>query len=186
MFGKYAEMHTNHVSQCYEHEIAIYCLTLFLGYWCWTSNIMGVMSFSWTGDKRDIQPYKSCAPVIPCNQGKHLENVWCCAAAISERLSPLRKLVLPAVISNKQAKNRADRQRHLVRPVSERLNHLDFNESREDWVAVASAKPLCKSFVPHTRQVTTPATHHSIFTGWMLFLTTNQQCQSAEASIKMK
>jgi len=27
-----------------------------------------------------------------------------------------------------------------------------------------------------------PASHHSIFTGWILFLTTNQQCQSTEMS----
>jgi len=29
-------------------------------------------------------------------------------------------------------------------------------------------------------QINTPATHQSIFTGWMLFLTPNQQCQSIE------
>jgi len=30
-----------------------------------------------------------------------------------------------------------------------------------------------KSFAPGSRQITTPAPHHSIFTGWMLFLTPN-------------
>ena len=31
---------------------------------------------------------------------------------------------------------------------------------------------------PHSRQTTTPTPHHSTFTGRMLFLTPNQQCQS--------
>ena len=33
---------------------------------------------------------------------------------------------------------------------------------------------ICKSFVPHSRQITMPAAHHSIFTGQMLFLTSNR------------
>jgi len=40
---------------------------------------------------------------------------------------------------------------------------------------------ICKSFAPHSRQITTPVPHHSIFfTGQMLFLMPNQQCQSTE------
>jgi len=46
--------------------------------------------------------------------------------------------------------------------------------------AVASAGPLCKQSAPHSRQITTPTPHHSIFTGRMLFLTPSQQCQSTE------
>jgi len=38
---------------------------------------------------------------------------------------------------------------------------------------------ICKS-APHPRQITTPAPHHSIFTGWMPFLPSNQQHQSTE------
>jgi len=30
---------------------------------------------------------------------------------------------------------------------------------------------ICKQSAPHSRQITTPTPHHSIFTGWMLFLT---------------
>jgi len=30
---------------------------------------------------------------------------------------------------------------------------------------------------------TMPASHHSVFTGWMLFLTPNQQCESTEGSV---
>ena len=40
---------------------------------------------------------------------------------------------------------------------------------------------ICKS-APRTRQITTPATHHSIFTGRMPFLPPNQQRQSTEGS----
>jgi len=42
---------------------------------------------------------------------------------------------------------------------------------------------ICKRSTPHSRQITTPTTsttHHSTFTGLMLFLTPNQQCQSTE------
>ena len=36
---------------------------------------------------------------------------------------------------------------------------------------------ICKS-APRSRQITTPAPHHSLFTGWMPFLPPNQQHQS--------
>jgi len=52
---------------------------------------------------------------------------------------------------------------------------MEFSEARDDGVAVASAGPLCKSFTPCSRQITTPAPHHSAFAGRMLFLTPNQQ-----------
>jgi len=38
---------------------------------------------------------------------------------------------------------------------------------------------ICKS-APHSRQITTPAPHRSVFTGWMPFLPPNQQRQSTE------
>jgi len=38
---------------------------------------------------------------------------------------------------------------------------------------------ICKS-APHSRQTTTPAPHHSVFTGRMPFLLPNQQRQSTE------
>jgi len=49
--------------------------------------------------------------------------------------------------------------------------HLDFNEARDDWVAVASAG----SYAPHSRQITMPTLHHSIFTDQTLFLMLSQQ-----------
>jgi len=41
---------------------------------------------------------------------------------------------------------------------------------------------ICKSFAPCSRQTTVPAPHHSVFTGRMLFLMLNQQCQNTEGS----
>jgi len=39
---------------------------------------------------------------------------------------------------------------------------------------------ICKQPAPRSRQVTTPAPHHSTFTCQMLILTPNQTCQSTE------
>jgi len=48
------------------------------------------------------------------------------------------------------------------------------------WDAVASAGPYAKQSAPRSRQITTTTPHHSIFTGRVLFLTPNQECQSTE------
>jgi len=50
------------------------------------------------------------------------------------------------------------------------------------WDAVASAGPYANN-PPCSRQITTSARHHSIFTGQMLFLMPSQQCQSTEGNI---
>jgi len=39
---------------------------------------------------------------------------------------------------------------------------------------------MCRPFALHCVQITTPAPHHAIFKGWMLFLLPNQQRQSTE------
>ena len=41
---------------------------------------------------------------------------------------------------------------------------------------------IFKQSAPRSRQITTTTSHHSIFTGQMLFLTPNQQCQSTEGT----
>ena len=41
---------------------------------------------------------------------------------------------------------------------------------------------ICKQSAPRSRQITTPTPRHSVFTGRMLFLAPNQQCQSTEGS----
>ena len=59
---------------------------------------------------------------------------------------------------------------------------LDLNEVRDYGVLGCSgiSWTICKQSSPRSRQITTPTPHHSIFTGRMLFLTPNQQCQSTE------
>ena len=57
---------------------------------------------------------------------------------------------------------------------------LDLNEARDDGVLGSSgiSWTIRKQSASRSRQITTPTSHHSIFTGRMLFLTPNQQCQS--------
>ena len=43
---------------------------------------------------------------------------------------------------------------------------------------------ICKQSAPRCRQMTMPTPRHSIFTGQMLFLTPDQQCQSTEGTEK--
>jgi len=56
--------------------------------------------------------------------------------------------------------------------------NLDFTEAR-DMGGSGISWAICKS-APHSRQITTPAPHHSVFTGRMPFLPPNQQRQSTE------
>jgi len=50
---------------------------------------------------------------------------------------------------------------------------LDLSETRDDGVLGCSgiSWTICKQSAPHSRQITTPTLHHSIFTGRMLLLT---------------
>ena len=60
---------------------------------------------------------------------------------------------------------------------------LDLNEAKDCgvWGCSGICWTICKqSAPPCSRQTTTQTPHHSIFTGRLLFLTPNQQCQSAE------
>jgi len=55
--------------------------------------------------------------------------------------------------------------------------NLDFSEARDsEWA-------ICKS-APRSRQITTPAPHHSVFTDRMPFLPPNQQRQSTEGTLR--
>jgi len=62
---------------------------------------------------------------------------------------------------------------------------LDLNEAGDDGVLGYSgiSWTICIQSAPRCRQITTPTTHHSIFTGRMLFLTPSQQCQSTEGIV---
>ena len=59
-----------------------------------------------------------------------------------------------------------------VKPISILLKQETVSGSGISWV-------VCKS-APRSRQITTPAPHHSVFTGRMPFLPPNQQRQSTE------
>jgi len=45
---------------------------------------------------------------------------------------------------------------------------------------------ICKSSAPHSRQITMPVPCHSVFTGQMPFLPSNQQHQSTEGTVHSK
>jgi len=64
---------------------------------------------------------------------------------------------------------------------------LDLNEARDYGILGCSGITwtICKQSAPHSRQITTPAPHQSIFIGQMLFLMPNQQCQSTEGRKKL-
>ena len=60
---------------------------------------------------------------------------------------------------------------------------LDLNEARDDGVLGCRgiSWTICKQSAPHSWQITMPTPHHSIiFTGQVLFIMSNQQCQSTE------
>jgi len=59
---------------------------------------------------------------------------------------------------------------------------VDFNEARDDTVAVVSAGSYAKSFAPHTDNHASTLSLQS-FTGWMLFLIPNQQYKALKANI---
>jgi len=65
---------------------------------------------------------------------------------------------------------------------------LDLNEARDDGILGCSgiSWTICKQYAPRSRQINTPAPHHLIFTGRILLLTPNQQCQSTEMLNYMK
>jgi len=46
------------------------------------------------------------------------------------------------------------------------------------WDGSGISWTTCKQSAPCCRQMTTPTPRHSVFTGRMLFLMPNQQCQS--------
>jgi len=51
------------------------------------------------------------------------------------------------------------------------------------WNSSGISWTICKQPALSTRQITTPTPQHSIFTGWMLFLMPNQQCQGTEGTL---
>jgi len=61
--------------------------------------------------------------------------------------------------------------------------NLDWILPKQETVSGSGISwAICKS-APRSRQITTPALHHSVFTDWMPFLPPNQQRQSTEGNI---
>jgi len=70
----------------------------------------------------------------------------------------------------------------VITRVSRYQNQSGFTEARDSECRGISWA-ICKS-APRPRQTTTPASHHSVFTGQMPFLTPNQQRQNIEGIVK--
>jgi len=58
--------------------------------------------------------------------------------------------------------------------------NLDFNEARDNWVAEASAGPYANHLHLVADKLPLQDFVTQFFTGWVLFLIPNQQCQSTE------
>ena len=50
------------------------------------------------------------------------------------------------------------------------------------WDGSGTGQAIWKPSAPHYRQITTTTPHHAIFTGQMLFLMPDQQCQSTDGN----
>jgi len=62
-----------------------------------------------------------------------------------------------------------------------KVNHSGFYWSKRWWGSSSISWTICKSFAPHSRQIIYASTPSlNFFTGRMLFLMPNQQCQSTE------
>jgi len=61
---------------------------------------------------------------------------------------------------------------------------LDLSEARDEGVLGCSgiSWTICKQSAPRCRQIITPVPRHSIFTGWMLFLTLDQRVRALKAN----
>jgi len=60
-----------------------------------------------------------------------------------------------------------------------RQNSLYYKKGKR-WWGFGCNGTICKQSAPRSRHITTPTPNCSIFTGRMLFLTPNRQCQSTE------
>jgi len=59
--------------------------------------------------------------------------------------------------SDRQPFNGLFFQYNLGKLTPKRLNQSDFNEARDDGLTVTSAGPYANHYLPHCRQITTPA-----------------------------
>ena len=66
------------------------------------------------------------------------------------------------------------------------VNLSGFYWSKRWWGGSGISWTICKSFAPHSRQITIPVPQHSVFRGQMPFLPPNQQCQSTEGILSQE
>jgi len=67
-----------------------------------------------------------------------------------------------------------------------KVNHFGFHWSKRWWGGSGISWTICKSFAPHSGQITTTVPHHSAFTGRMPLLPPNQQHQSTEGTLILR
>jgi len=61
---------------------------------------------------------------------------------------------------------------------------LDLNQARDDtvWGCSGISWTIRKQSASRSRQINTSTPHHSVFTGWTLFLMPYQQCQGNQGT----
>jgi len=77
-------------------------------------------------------------------------------------------------------------------PLSRTIRVSQYQKGKPIWILLKQetvsgsgiSRAICKS-ASHSRQITMPAPHHSVFTGRMPFLPPNQQHQSTEGTGKL-
>jgi len=112
-----------------------------------------------------------CSVISVCVCGTQLwglQNGWSChlGSALGVTRTHAHTALCPGLPGSAGARN--------VKPIWILLKQQTVSGSGLSWAKCKSAS--------HSRQITTPAPHHSVFTGRMPFLPPNQQHQSTEGS----
>jgi len=99
------------------------------------------------------------------------------------------KFVLPTGVinhDNKQLRTKVENMHWCCTRICQKWQHLWYNMlSFYSQVAnILIAPRVCKQSAPCSRQITTPATHHLIFTGQMLFLATTNSVKARKPERK--
>ena len=134
-----------------------------------------------------VSASQSCTPHVSClhhqnnaNASKtsatviHVKNISHCHRKLLQVLTTQLLLLHPL-------NNLYSRSTWVCRDQKSRTS-MDLIEARDDGVLGCSgiSWTICKQSTPCSRQITTSTPHHSNFTGRMLFLMPNQQCQSTQ------
>ena len=97
-------------------------------------------------------------------------------------LLPVAHLVLCWELLTWKGKNRKLKAVYLLEQDTVSGNGISWAYANDQQSVCCSQTVLLECLaLSRPRQITTPASHHSVFTGWITFLPPNQQCQSTEA-----